>query len=62
MESSLKGQAEVFLPLLVVKKNRVANLWTEFPAHHGYAMAANGKEYKNPSEPLVAATFEKAKT
>ena len=40
----------------------MANLWTEFAARDGYAMATNGKECKNPNEPLVAATFEKAKT
>src|SRR5947207_1120135 len=40
----------------------VANLWTEFAALHGYEMATNGKEWRNPSNSLMAATFEKAKT
>ena len=40
----------------------MANLWTEFAAHHVYAMATNGKERETLSESLVAATFEKART
>jgi hypothetical protein len=38
-----------------------AAAWTEFAARHVYAMARNGKECKNPSRSLVAATFEKTK-
>jgi len=39
----------------------VANLWTEFAAHRGGALATNRKELQNPNK-LVAATFETAKT
>jgi hypothetical protein len=48
--------------LAACAKKHVANLWTEFAAHHVDAMATNGKECKNPYRFLVAATFEKAKT
>jgi len=40
----------------------VANLWTEFAAHDGEALTANGKKPQNPNKLVVAATFEKAKT
>ena len=40
----------------------VANLWTEFAAHEGEALAANGKEPQNPNKLVVAANFEMAKT
>jgi hypothetical protein len=30
------------------RKNFVANLWTEFSAHRGEALATNGKELQNP--------------
>ena len=40
----------------------MANLWTEFAAHHEYEMVTNGKECKNTNKFLVAATFEKAIT
>jgi len=48
--------------LAACAKKHVANLWTEFAAHHVDAMATNGKECKKPLGFLVAATFEKAKT
>ena len=41
---------------------RVANLWTEFAAHEGEALIANGKELQNPNKLVVAATYEMAKT
>ena len=44
------------------KPKFVANLWTEFAAHRGEALATNGKELQNPYYSLVAATFEKANT
>jgi len=40
----------------------VANLWTEFAAQRGDALTPKGKEPQNPNKPLVAATFEMAKT
>jgi hypothetical protein len=43
-------------------RDRVANLWTEFAALHGYAMSTNVKECENHNRSLVAATFEKAIT
>jgi len=43
-------------------QKRVANLWTEFAAHDGDAMTADGKEPKNPNKLVVAATFETANT
>ena len=43
-------------------QKRVANLWTEFAAHDGETLTANGKEPPNPNKLVVAATFEKAKT
>lgn len=42
-------------------EERVANLWTEFAAHHVDAMATNGKKCNALSKSLVAATFEKQK-
>jgi hypothetical protein len=41
---------------------RVANLWTEFSARHGYWLIANGKKPQNPNKLVVAATCEVAKT
>jgi hypothetical protein len=43
-------------------QKRVANLWTEFAAHHRDALVANGKEPQNPNKLVVAATCEVAKT
>jgi hypothetical protein len=40
----------------------VANLWTEFAAHEGEALIANGKEPQNPNKLVVAATCVEAKT
>ena len=43
-------------------QKRVANLWTEFAAHEGEALIANGKELQNPNKLVVAATCEVAKS
>jgi hypothetical protein len=43
-------------------QKRAANLWTEFAAHRGDVMIANGKEPQNPNKLVVAATFVMAKT
>ena len=55
------GQARYFLLRLFQLsgslQKRVANLWTEFAAHEGEALIANGKELQNPNNLVVAATF-----
>ena len=50
------------MPKSITGPKIVANLWTEFAAHRGEALATNGKEPENPLFSLVAATFERANT
>ncbi len=47
------------LPCLVSVKV-CGQLWTEFAAEHGEALATNATERQNPNKLVVAATFEKA--
>jgi hypothetical protein len=53
---------QIDLPDQKRNQNVVANLWTEFAAQHGEALATNGKEPQNPNKLVVAATCEVAKT